>query len=214
MHLNAFRQMDDRERRGDVAYAIVLTSLLVVIPIIVGTAATIMGHKFVGLALAFASIGFGFVLGLNVRRLIIARFFRVTDVTPWVELEEVDGHLLSQLMSTSMLSFANMCDLPGITFAYNWLLKHQAIPARTTVKFYNLTGSRLVSFLECDAEADLDILLIPLDELSLSADNEARFWHEFSLLGGLKFEDLVARIRKETSDGTREETYANKGQKL
>ena len=213
MYLNAFRQMDDRERRYDVAYAIVLVMLLVVIPIVVGTAATVKGHTFVGLVLALGSMACGFALGLNVRRLIIASFFQVRDVTPWVELIDVDSRLLDELLQKPTLALPAMCDLPGITFAYNWLLRHHAIAKRTRVRMFRLTGSRLASHLSSSTVIEHDILLIPQDELSIPQDREQGFWREFGLLEGRMLKD-VADVMRSANAEARNGSYANKGQKL
>ena len=214
MYLNAFRRMDERARRNDIAYAIVLSMLLFVIPIIVGSVATILGHKVLAFVLALASIASGFALGLCVRHRIINKHFQVKDVKPWVELVEVDGHLLSELLSTPALAFPDMCDLPGITFVYNWLPKHKAIPRKTRVKLYRLTGSRLVSYLEGNVDGNMDILVIPTDELSIPSDKEDVFWYEFALLGGRMLEDVANMVRSAANEDTEGEPFANKGQKL
>ena len=74
MQMNAFRRMDEKEKKADIRYAILLGVLFLLLPILGGVLATVLQHKLIGVLIAVCSIAAGFFVGLRKRQSIISDF--------------------------------------------------------------------------------------------------------------------------------------------
>ena len=202
MALNAWRPMDRRERRNDLAYAAFLVTTIILIPLSAYPIALLMGHDSplwaFGILLVFA--GIGFTGGLLRRRYILSRFFGVMDVDGRMELCSVRSReQFEQLAEVPMLVFPRGMEASTRLFVYNWLRNRQALSGKERIVAYTMPGEQLLAYLGSDAVADTSLLLIPESELDMPTEVTARnrFEQELFMIHGVRLAQLVAAVRNE-----------------
>lgn len=222
MNLNAVRPMDERELAADRRYAVLLVTLFIVMPIIAGTTCSVLGHTMLGLALAFGLMATGALVGLGKRRRILNDFFAVTDVDGLVELRDASSRAeLGALLAEPALAFRGGYGPEAVVFVYNWLRTHHALGPTGHIVAYRLNGETLLRILESSLDADVDLLVVPLDQLEVTRENEADLYRELGMVGGVRLDTLVRAVRERggsararNTAASHGQTYANKGQPL
>lgn len=207
MALNSIRHLDEEDLKADRRYAVILTLLLFLFPILTIVAGAVSGHVLWGIGGASAIFAVGAEIALSTRNRIFSDFFVVRDVSKLVEVVPVeDGQQIDEFANEMTLAFLRKPDEEWLVFVYNWLLSCSAIRIDGKLRVFTLSGEDFVRHTGFDLVADNDFLLIPESELDLTFADRNRIITELTIIGGTLFGsaiDAIARTRIE-GDGNDE----------
>lgn len=198
MTMNSVRPMDQRERRNDLAYAILLTSLFVIIPIIVCPILTTFYGPLFGLMFLAFSWGLALAIGLTKRRSVIRNYYQVKDPEQHVQIIRVDQPPLPPALDDILLVFPFEADEQTLPYVYNWLFQRDTISPDTQVAFYQVLGSTLTACRGVGPFPDVYLLCIPTRALDLNESNSERFALELETAGARLYD---CRIGRGSTDG-------------
>lgn len=185
MNMNAFRPMDEEERRRDWRYALVIVTFLVIIPMLAFIPYMVTGSLLVGLSIVVASMGVALAIGMHTRHRIFSDFFCVDDARPYVELHELsDRTLFERLCDERALAFRCSFEVESLTLIYDWLVAREALDKGEKIQAYRLDRQDFMRVLGGSVEPSFGLLVIPYGALHLPKKQELRFASELPVMGG------------------------------
>ena len=198
MTMNSVRPMDQRERRSDLAYAILLTLLFVIMPIIVCPILSAFYRPLYGLIFLAFSWGLALAIGLTKRKSVISNYYQVKDPEQHVQIIRVDQPPLPPALDDILLVFPFEVDEQTLPYVYNWLYQRETISPDTQVTFYQVMGSTLTACRGVGPFPDVYLLCIPIRALNLNESNTERFAFELEAAGARLYD---CRIGRNSTDG-------------
>ena len=163
MQINAVRRMDDRQRRNDLIYGIVLMILFLAPLLIVLPWLLTVGKPLMAVLTVLAGWLIGAGIGLSRRRQIINSFLKVKDAESLIELKDGEGQLEKLKKTDPVLLFPFGPQKELLEFAYNWLVRQKLISEGERLTAYRFTGRQLKDEITLNIAEDLEVMLVPLE---------------------------------------------------
>jgi hypothetical protein len=163
MQINAVRRMDERQRRNDLIYGIVLMVLFLA-PLLIGLPWLLtVGKPLMAVLIILAGWLIGAGIGLSRRRQIINSFLKVKDAESLIELKDGEGQLekLKKVDPVLLFPFGSQKEL--LELAYNWLVRQKLISEGERLTAYRFTGKQLKNEITLNIAEDLEVMLVPLE---------------------------------------------------
>ena len=163
MQINAIRTMDERQRRNDLIYGIVLMVLFLA-PLLIGLPWLLtVGKPLIAVMTVLVGWLIGAGIGLTRRHQIISSFLKVRNAESLIDLKEGEGRLekLKKINPVLLFPFGPQKEL--LQLAYNWLVRQKLINEGERIEAYRFTGRQLKDGITLNIAEDLEVMLIPLE---------------------------------------------------
>ena len=191
MAMNARRPMDAAERRRDLAFAIMLCVLALLVPIFAGAALVAKNKTLAAVIVSDCAIVLALAIGLINRRRVLRRFYSVPDAHKLVDVKEAGGELdrLAQIAPTLLYPAPPLPEL--LDLFYNWLCNRRIVEPGERLEAYRVTGAELEGRPGIQADPSFECLLFPLE--GRMPDDWRRFGLEGQLLNLRLLGDLIKK---------------------
>ena len=195
MAMNAQRPMDAAERRRDLAFAITLCVLALLVPIFAGAALVAKNKTLAAVIVSDCAIVLALAIGLVNRRRVLRRFYSVPDAHDLVDVRDGAGELdrLAEISPTLLYPAPPLPEL--LDLFYNWLCNRAIITPGERIEAYRVTAEELEGRLNAPVDPGFEGLLFPL--VGHAPDDWRRFGLEGQILNLRLLGDL---IKKEDED--------------
>ena len=161
--MNAWRPMDAAEKRRDYAFAIMLCTLALLVPIFAGAALVAKNKILAAVIVSDCAIVLALIIGLANRRRVLRRFYVVPDAHLLVDVKEADGELdrLAQISPTLLYPAPPVPEL--LDLFYNWLCNRRIIEPGERLEACRVTAADLEGRLNAPVAPGFEGLLFPLE---------------------------------------------------
>lgn len=193
--MNAWRPMDAAEKRRDYAFAIMLCTLALLVPIFAGAALVAKNKILAAVIVSDCAIVLALIIGLANRRRVLRRFYVVPDAHLLVDVKEAGDELdrLAQISPTLLYPVPPVPEL--LDLFYNWLCNRRIIEPGERLEACRVTAAELEGRLNAPVAPGFEGLLFPLE--GRVPDDWQRFGLEGKILQLRLLGDL---IKKEDED--------------
>ena len=161
--MNAWRPMDAAEKRRDLALAIALCTLALLVPIFAGAALVAKNRILAAVIVSDCAIVLALIIGLANRRRVLRRFYVVPDAHLLVDVKEAGGELdrLAQISPTLLYPVPPVPEL--LDLFYNWLCNRRIIEPGERLEACRVTAADLEGKLNDSVDPGFEGLLFPLE---------------------------------------------------
>ena len=161
--MNAWRPMDAAEKRRDYAFAIMLCTLALLVPIFAGAALVAKNKILAAVIVSDCAIVLALIIGLANRRRVLRRFYVVPDAHLLVDVKEAGGELdrLAQISPTLLYPVPPVPEL--LDLFYNWLCNRRIIEPGERLEACRVTAAELEGWLNDPVAPGFEGLLFPLE---------------------------------------------------
>ena len=204
MQMNAFRRMDEQEKKADIRYAILLGVLFLLLPILGGVLAAVLQNKLIGVLIAVCSIAAGVFVGLRKRQSIFSDFWCVSEAEMSVQLiKELTPEVLDMLYQEKALCAVMPHSRNYQYFLYCWLISRGFWQKDEKHTIYLVNGRGVNDHFRLNMDEKAEVLCFLLDLSKLDEVKEDRLKREMSILKIGFFQDTIENFNQEKKQGSR-----------